>query len=87
MYSLQKQEKALEPGIISDAGWLYYRFNLSHRDIDEVFVRTNGRQHYPWRAVDQDDEVVDVYLEEIRSRCAFPFVPRAASGVLQDFRL
>ncbi len=78
--------------------WLYYRFNLSHRDIedllaereinvsyeairlwcirfgpkyaarlkkkhqeygdtffiDEVFVKIDGKQHYLWRAVDQE---------------------------------
>ena len=34
--------------------------------IDEVFVKINGRQHYLWRAVDQDGEVVDVYLEAKR---------------------
>ena len=95
------------PDIISYAVWLYYRFNLSHRDIedllaqrgitvsreairlwcikfgaiytrrlkrkhrgygdtfyiDEVFVRINGKQHYLWRAVDQDGEVMDVYLQ------------------------
>jgi len=96
--------------IISYAVWLYYRFNLSHRDIedllaergitvsreairlwcnkfgalyarrlkrkhrgygdtffiDEVFVKINGKQHYLWRAVDQDGEVVDVYLQARR---------------------
>ena len=96
--------------IISYAVWLYYRFNLSHRDaedlltqrgitvsyesirlwcnkfgpkyarrlkrkhrghgdtffIDEVFVKTGGKQHYLWRAVDQDGEVVDVYLQAKR---------------------
>ncbi|MFT4520170.1 MAG: putative transposase, partial [Halioglobus sp.] len=31
--------------------------------IDEVFIKINGRQHYLWRAVDQDGEVVDVYLQ------------------------
>jgi putative transposase len=95
------------PDIISYAVWLYYRFNLSHRDIedllaergitvsyetirlwcikfgalyskrlnrkhrgygdtfyiDEVFVKINGKQHYLWRAVDQDGEVVDVHLQ------------------------
>jgi putative transposase len=95
------------PDIISYAVWLYHRFNLSHRDIedllaergitvsyeairlwctkfgavfsrrlkrrhrgygdtfyiDEVFVKINGKQHYLWRAVDQDGEVVDVYLQ------------------------
>ena len=96
--------------IISYAVWLYYRFNLSHRDvedilaqrgitvsyesirlwcnkfgpkyarrlkrkhrgysdtffIDEVFVKIGGKQHYLWRAVDQDGEVVDVFLQARR---------------------
>ncbi|MFT4769480.1 MAG: putative transposase [Glaciecola sp.] len=30
--------------------------------IDEVFIKINGKQHYLWRAVDPDGEVVDVYL-------------------------
>src|SRR6056300_547960 len=102
------------PDIISYAVWLYYRFNLSHRDIedllaqrgitvsreairlwcikfgtiysrrlkrkhrgfgdtfyiDEVFVKINGKQHYLWRAVDQDREVVDVYLQAKRDGAA-----------------
>jgi len=96
--------------IISYAVWLYYRFNLSHRDIedllaergitvsyesirlwcikfgseyarrlkrrhqgygdtffiDEVFVKIQGKQHYLWRAVDQDGEVVAVFLQSRR---------------------
>jgi len=96
--------------IIQYAVWLYYRFNLSLRDIedllaergisvsyetirlwyikfgpkyanrlrrkhrgygdaffiDEVFIRIDGRQHYLWRAVDQDGEVVDVFLQKRR---------------------
>ena len=102
------------PDIISYAVWLYYRFNQSHRDIedllaqrgitvsresirlwcikfgaiytrrlrrkhrgygdtfyiDEVFVKINGKQHYLWRAVDQDGEVVDVYLQGKRDGAA-----------------
>jgi putative transposase len=102
------------PDIISYAVWLYFRFNLSHRDIedllaergvevsyesirlwciklgtkyarrlkrehrgygdtffiDEVFVKINGKQHYLWRAVDQDGEVVDVYLQAKRDGAA-----------------
>jgi putative transposase len=102
------------PNIISYAVWLYYRFNLSHRDIedllaergitvsresirlwcikfgaiysrrlkrkhrgygdtfyiDEVFVKINGKQHYLWRAVDQDGDVVDVYLQAKRDGTA-----------------
>ncbi len=102
------------PDIISYAVWLYYRFNLSHRDIedllaersiivsyesirlwckkfgpkfarrlkrkhqgygdtfyvDEVFLKINGKQHYLWRAVDQDGEVVDVLLQTRRNGAA-----------------
>jgi putative transposase len=98
------------PEIIQYAVWLYHRFSLSHRDvedllaergitvsyeairlwcykfglkyaqrlrrkhqgygdtffIDEVFVRIHGKQHYLWRAVDQDGEVVDVFLQKRR---------------------
>ena len=102
------------PDIISYAVWLYFRFNLSHRDIedllaergitvsreairlwctkfgaiysrrlkrnhrgygdtffiDEVFVKINGKQHYLWRAIDQDGEVVDVFLQARRDGAA-----------------
>jgi putative transposase len=34
--------------------------------LDEVFVKIRGKQHYLWRAVDQDGEVVDVYLQTRR---------------------
>ena len=96
--------------IIQYAVWLYYRFNLSHRDIedllaqreiivsresirlwcntfgskysarlrkkhqgygdtffiDEVFLRIDDKQYYLWRAVDQDGEFVDVFLQKRR---------------------
>ena len=38
--------------------------------IDEVFVKINGKQHYLWRAVDQDGEIVDVYLQGKRDGAA-----------------
>jgi len=38
--------------------------------IDEVFVKIGGKQHYLWRAVDQDGEVVDVYLQAKRDGVA-----------------
>ncbi len=100
--------------IIQYAVWLYYRFNVSHRDIedllaergievsyesirlwcnkfgphyarrlkhrhqgygdtfyiDEVFVKIRGQQKYLWRAVDQDGEVVDVFLQLRRDGAA-----------------
>ena len=102
------------PDIISYAVWLYFRFNLSHRDIedllaqrgiivsyesirlwcikfgriyarrlkrrhqgygdtfyiDEVFVKINGKQYYLWRAVDQDGDVIDVFLQSRRDGAA-----------------
>ncbi len=38
--------------------------------IDEVFVKINGKQYYLWRAVDQDGDVVDVYLQARRNGVA-----------------
>jgi putative transposase len=35
-----------------------------------VFVRIGGEQRYLWRAVDQDGEVVDVFLQERRDGIA-----------------
>lgn len=98
------------PEIIQYVVWLYHRFNLSARDIedlmaecgiavsyesirlwcikfgskytkrlkrrhcgygdtfyvDEVFVKIRGVHYYLWRAVDQDGEVVDVFLQRRR---------------------
>jgi putative transposase len=34
--------------------------------IDEVFVKIDGKQHYLWRAVDQDGEIVDVFFQRRR---------------------
>ena len=104
------QRHRFPPDIIQYAVWLYHRFNLSARDvedllaergitvtyesirlwcikfgpqyarrlkrrhpgygdtffIDEVFVKIGGKQHYLWRAVDQDGEVIDVFLQARR---------------------
>jgi putative transposase len=34
--------------------------------IDEVFVKIQGKQHYLWRSVDQDGELVDVFMQARR---------------------
>ena len=34
--------------------------------LDDVFVKIQGKQHYLWRAVDRDSEVVDVFLQSRR---------------------
>ena len=38
--------------------------------IDEVSLKINGKLHYLWPAVDQDGEVVDVYLQANRDGAA-----------------
>lgn len=35
-----------------------------------MFVKIDGKQHYLWKAVDQDGEVVDVYLQAKRDGAA-----------------
>ena len=45
--------------------------------IDEVFVRIRGKLQYLWRAVDQDGDVVDVFLQDRRdARAAKRFFRR-----------
>ena len=92
--------------IISHSVWLYFRFTLSYRDVeeimavrgitltyetirewslkfgqtfaneirrrrprpgdkwhlDEMFIKINGKDHYLWRAVDQDGNVLDIMV-------------------------
>ncbi len=102
------------PEIISHAVWLYHRFCLSFRDVedllaergiivsyetirlwcgkfgpsyaravkrrqgalgdtwylDEVFVTTQGRRQYLWRAVDQDGDALDIFVQKRRDQRA-----------------
>jgi putative transposase len=102
------------PAIIGHAVWLYFRFALSYRDVeellaergvivtyetirqwcqkfgqayanelrrrrprpgdkwhmDEVFVSINGVQHYLWRAIDQDGNVLDILVQSRRDKAA-----------------
>src|SRR6516225_9853323 len=100
--------------IISHGVWLYYRFTLSYRDVeellferaitvsheavrqwcrqfgqdyanqlrhrrprpgdkwhlDEVFLTIQGKRRYLWRAVDQDDNVLDLLVQSRRNKQA-----------------
>jgi putative transposase len=38
--------------------------------LDELFVNIRGQQHYLWRAVDQDGDVIDILLQPRRDRRA-----------------
>ncbi len=103
------------PGeIISHTVWLYFRFALSFRDVeeimavrgvvvtyeairewslkfgqtyanelrrrrprpgdkwhlDEMFIKINGKDHYLWRAVDQDGHVLDILVQSRRNKNA-----------------
>jgi putative transposase len=38
--------------------------------LDEVFVKVNGVQHYLWRAVDQNGEVLEAFVSKHRDKVA-----------------
>jgi putative transposase len=38
--------------------------------LDEVFLTINGKRHYLWRAVDQDDNVLDILVQSRRNKPA-----------------
>ena len=38
--------------------------------LDELFVSIQGRQHYLWRAVDEDGDVIDILVQSRRDRSA-----------------
>jgi putative transposase len=38
--------------------------------MDEVFIRIRGKQHYLWRAVDQDGNVLDILVQSRRNAAA-----------------
>ncbi|NQY95618.1 MAG: IS6 family transposase [Henriciella sp.] len=46
--------------------------------LDEVFVNINGRQHYLWRAIDHEGEVLESYVAKRRNRkAALRFLKKA----------
>ena len=46
--------------------------------LDEVFVKINGVQHYLWRAVDYEGEVLERYVTKTRDRqAALTFLKKA----------
>ncbi len=70
--------------IISHAVWLYFRFSLRYRDVedlmaargillwhlDEVFRKITGKLHELWRAVDRQGNVLDILLQKRRNKGA-----------------
>ena len=112
--------------IISHCVWLYYRFSLSFRDVeemmlqrgivvshetvrqwsvkfgqnyanglrrrrprpgdkwhlDEVFIKIRGKNHYLWRAVDQDGNVLDILVTSRRdAKAATRFFRKLLTGL------
>jgi putative transposase len=113
--------------IISHGVWLYFRFCLSYRDVqellfargidvtyeasrqwcltfgqdyanqlrrrwprpgdkwplDERFLTINGQRHYLWRAVDQDDNILDILVQSRRNKkAAKKFFRKLLKGVM-----
>jgi len=46
------------------------QFSLWRWNLDEIFVRINGKTHYLWRAVDHEGEVLEVFATKRRDRRA-----------------
>ncbi len=46
------------------------RFSRWRWHLDEVFVRINGVQHYLWRAVDHEGEVLEAFVSKTRDKAA-----------------
>jgi len=38
--------------------------------LDEVFITINGKRYYLWRAMDQDDHVLDILVQSRRNKKA-----------------
>ena len=38
--------------------------------FDEVFIKINGELHYLWRAVDQDEDTIDILVQKRRNKMA-----------------
>ena len=46
--------------------------------LDEMFVKINGVQHYLWRAVDHEEEVLESYVTKMRNKAsALKFLRKA----------
>ena len=63
------------PEIIHRAVWLYLRFTLSFRDVDNLLaergIMVSGcKRMYLWRAVDAEGEVLDVLVQARRNKRA-----------------
>jgi putative transposase len=54
--------------------------------IDEVFIKIQGKQHHLWRAVDQDEEVVDVCLQKNRDAKAAKAAKRFFGRLLKKHK-
>ena len=53
-------------------------YSLWRWHVDEVFIRINGVQHYLWRAVDHEGEVIEVFATKLGNRRAvLKFLRRA----------
>jgi putative transposase len=61
--------------IVGHCVWLYFRFCLSYRDVEELMAERgvltiHGQRQYLWRAVDQDGRVLDILLQRRRDKAA-----------------
>ncbi|MGA8292327.1 MAG: DDE-type integrase/transposase/recombinase, partial [Rhodoplanes sp.] len=56
--------------MIQQAVWLYARFTLSFRDVEDLLAERGIMVFYLWRAVDAEGEVLDVLVQSKRDKRA-----------------
>ncbi len=56
--------------------------------LDEVFIKIKGKQHYLWRAVDQDGDVLDILVQPRRNaKAARRFFRKLLKGLRYSPRM
>jgi len=62
-------------------------FSLWQWHLDEMFVKINGKQHYLWRAVDHEGEVLESFVTKTRDRkAALKFLRKRRDGTGRPIR-
>ncbi len=49
--------------------------------LDEMFIKVNGKDHYLWRAVDQDGNVLDILVSRRNKKAAKRFFRKLLKGL------
>ncbi len=60
---------------------VHFPIMVSEWHLDVIFIKLNGKDHYLWRAVDQEGQVLDILVQSRRSKkAAKKFLRQAVEG-------